>query len=106
MFVATNQITIKKGNGDDLESRCGEQRGVQDQEGFLGFEMWRLNKDEETEEYLVVTHWESEEANLAWIRSDSFKQAHAGPHPDYILGGEFKTYTIRLSRAPKLPRAS
>ena len=60
-----------------------------------------LAKDEETEEYLIVTHWESEEANLAWIRSDSFKQAHAGPHPDYIMGGEFKTYNIRLSRAPQ-----
>ena len=102
MFVATNRITIKRGNGEDLESRFGAQGGVEGQAGFLGFEMWKLDKDEDTEEYLIVTHWESKEANMAWIHSDSFKQAHAGPHPDYLTGpGEFKTYEIRLTRTPQ-----
>jgi heme-degrading monooxygenase HmoA len=102
MFVATNRITIQKGNGEDLEDRFRRQGGVESQPGFLGFEMWKLEREEETEEYLIVTHWESGEAHMGWVRSDSFRQAHAGPHPEYLQGpGEFKTYDVRFRFAPQ-----
>ena len=102
MFVATNRITIQKGNGEDLEGRFRRQGGVESQPGFLGFEMWKLEREaEETEEYLIVTHWESREAHMGWVRSDAFRQAHAGPHPGYLQGpGEFRTYNVRFSFGP------
>ena len=89
------------GNGY-LESRFSELGGVEGQAGSLGFEMWKLDTDGDLEEYLMVTHWESKEANMAWIRSDAFKQVSAEPHPDCLMGhGEFKTYDVRLTRAPQ-----
>ena len=97
MYVATNGITISKGNGADLEERFRQQGGVKQQPGFLGFELWQLRGNGETEEFLVVTHWESEAAQAEWTRSEAFRQAHAGPHPDYILGGQFKTYDVKFS---------
>ena len=102
MFVATNRLTIQKGNGEDLEGRFRSQGGVNSQPGFLGFEMWKSEREEESEEYLIVTHWESREAHTQWVRSDAFRQAHAGPHPEYLMGpGEFKTYDVRYSFNPK-----
>ena len=103
MFVATNRLTIQKGNGEDLEGRFRSQGGVNSQPGFLGFEMWKSEREEESEEYLIVTHWESREAHTQWVRSDAFRQAHAGPHPEYLVGpGEFKTYDVRYSFSPKV----
>ena len=102
MFVATNQLRIQTGHGSDLEERFRARGGVEQQLGFLGFELWKLNQAAEDEEvYLVVTHWESEDAHHQWTRSESFRQAHAGPHPEFLLGpGEFRTYDVRISSAP------
>ena len=102
MYVATNRINIAKGNGADLETRFGPRGGVELEPGFKGFELWKLNFEAEHEadheEYLVVTHWESEEAHDQWTRSESFKQAHSGPPADFIMGhGEFSSYQVRLS---------
>ena len=79
MFVGTNRIRVKTGAGQELERRFQERGGIERQPGFLEFEMWRLEGDEDYEEYLIVTHWESRDAQKAWVRSDAFKQAHSGP---------------------------
>ena len=103
MYVATNRIKIKKGHGPDLEQRFQEQGGVAREPGFLGFELWKSGNDAEEEEYLVVTHWESEDAHNQWVRSDSFKRAHSGPPADFISGhGEFSSYDVRLSTQPEV----
>ena len=98
MFVATNGLIIARGHGAELEELFGRHGGVQRQPGFLGFELWLLRGDGETEEFLVVTHWESETAHTEWTRSEAFRQAHAGPHPDYILvPGQPRSYDVRIS---------
>ena len=103
MYVATNRIKIKKGYGPNLEQRFQHQGGVAREPGFLGYELWKSDDDGEDEEYLVVSHWESEDAHNRWVRSDSFKQAHSGPPADYILGrGEFSSYDVRMSTQPEI----
>ena len=109
MYVVTNRIIIAKGNGPDLEQRFGPRGGVEREPGFNGFELWRCEPDPdaetgpetEREEYLVVTHWESEDYFKAWIRSESFREAHSNMRIDYIVGpGELKRYDVRLASSP------
>lgn len=101
MFVATNRLKIKKGYGSDLEERFARQGRVAEASGFLGFELWKLLSDSETEEYVVVTHWESNEAHDAWTQSDAFRQAHSGNRADFMAGPpEFGTYDVRLEVKP------
>ena len=101
MYVATNGITISKGHGADLEEQFRSRGGVKEQPGFLGFELWQQRDDGGTEEFLIVTHWESEESHAEWTRSEAFRQAHAGPHPDYILGGQPRGYDVKISYGPE-----
>ena len=102
MFVGTNRIRVKKGTGGLLEERFAERRGVERQPGFLGFEMWNLeSNDDDAEEYLIVTRWESREAQRAWTRGDAFREARAGPRADFIIGhARFSGYDVRLASAP------
>lgn len=98
MYVTTNRIKVRKGYGPQLEQLFQHQGGVAREPGFLGFERWKSDRSPEHEEYLVVTHWESQEAHNQWVESDSFKRAHSGPPSDFILGpGELGSYDVRLS---------
>ena len=97
MYSVTTRIMIKTGNGDDLEEVFGKRGSVQHEPGFKSFELWKLQKEDDHEVYLVVTRWESEQDFKNWTQSDSFRQSHAGPHPEYILGGELSNYDIKLS---------
>lgn len=105
MFVATNRLKIKNGFGQELEQQFGRHSGVEQQPGFLEFELWRLDKETDHEEYLVVTHWESKEAHDDWTRSEAFRQAHSGPRPEFLIGGEFSSYEVRLSSLPGKAKA-
>ena len=97
MYSVTNRSMIKTGNGDDLEEVFGKRGSVQHEPGFKSFELWKLQKEDDHEVYLVVTRWESEQDFKNWTQSDSFRQSDAGPHPDYILCGELSNYDIKLS---------
>ena len=97
MYSVTNRIMIKAGNGDDLEEIFGKRGNVQHEPGFKSFELWKLQKEDDHEVYLVVTRWDAEQDFKNWTQSDSFRESHAGPHPDYILGGELSNYDIKLS---------
>jgi heme-degrading monooxygenase HmoA len=95
MFIATNRIMVKTGYGDTLASMFKARGAVQDHAGFISFELWKMNNTPEHEDFLVVTHWESEEHHHTWTRSDAFRSAHAGGPPDFLLGpGEFHTYDV------------
>ncbi len=101
MFVAPHRLKIQKDHGEELEGLFRSRGGVEQQPGFVKFELWKLDRDAEHEEYLVVGHWESKEAHDEWTRSEAFRQAHAGPHPGFLMGrGEFHSYDVRLSSTP------
>ena len=99
MYVGTNRIQVQKGTGHKLEERFAQQGGVDEQPGFIRFQMWKLDDDsEDFEEYLIVTQWESKEHQRAWIRSEGFRQAHSGPRADFIIGhARFRGYDVRLA---------
>ena len=103
MYVGTNMIRVQKGTGHKLEERFAQQGGVEEQPGFIRFQMWKSDDDgEDFEEYLIVTHWESKEAQHTWIRSEGFGQAHSGPRADFIIGhARFKGYDVCLNSEPR-----
>lgn len=101
MFVATNRLKTKKGRGHELEERFQRRGGVEKQDGFLGFEMWKVENEADHLEYLIVTHWETEEAHHRWTRSEAFRVAHSGPRADFLMGHpEFGGYEVRLQSHP------
>lgn len=101
MFVSTNCIKIQSGRGADLEELFRRQGRVEHQPGFHGFELWKQNGDADHKEYLVVTHWDSKDNNEQRTQSETFRQAHSGEHPAFIIAGESHTYDARISSRPK-----
>ena len=105
MFVATNRLKVKKDHGHELEERFLSRGGVEQQPGFLGFELWKLDREEDVEDFLVVTHWESKEAHDHWTHSEAFRQAHSGARADFLAGpGEFNSYDVRITSRPEQPK--
>ena len=106
MFVAVNRLQVKAGSGSELEERFGRRGGVESQPGFQSFELWRLDSDGDIEEYMVVTHWDSEEAHVEWTHSEAFRQSHSGIRGDFFVGPpEFKKYAVKLSSTPEQAKA-
>lgn len=100
MYVATNRIRVKNETGEKLEERFKSRGNVRQQPGFLSLELWKLEQDawQDYEEFLVVTHWESEQDFRDWTRSEVSDAAHSGPRAEFIIEHpEFKGYTIRQS---------
>ncbi len=98
MYVSTNRLQVSKGHGTVLEERFRPRGGVEQRARYVDFELWKISKDNDIEEYLVVTRWESEEAHDAWTQSESFRQAHSGPPLEGLLGhGEFNGFDVLFS---------
>ena len=69
------------GMGAELEKRfAARAREVDNQPGFLGFELLRPIKGETR--YFVVTHWESDEAFQNWVKSAAFTRGHVQARAD------------------------
>lgn len=81
--IKINAITVPEGAGDELARRFAARAGaVDDQPGFLGFELLRPTDDRAT--WLVITRWADEDAFQAWVQSPAFAHGHQGadaPHP-------------------------
>ena len=69
MYSVTNRIMVKTGHGDDLEEVFSKRGSVQNEPGFKSFELWKLQKEDDHEVYLVVTRWESEDDFINWTKS-------------------------------------
>ena len=75
-IVKINVLTVPEERSDTLEERFASRAGeVEKTPGFLSFELLRPTDD--SDEYFVVTRWESEEAFQAWMDSREFQQGHA-----------------------------
>jgi heme oxygenase (mycobilin-producing) len=83
--VKINAIEIPEGAGDELEKRFAARMGaVEDQPGFLGFELLRPVAGENR--YFVYTKWASQEDFDAWANGPA-KAAHAGEHRKPVSTG-------------------
>jgi heme-degrading monooxygenase HmoA len=91
--IKINAITVPADSGDELARRFAARAGaVDDQPGFLGFELLRPTDDRTT--WLVVTRWESQEAFDAWVASPSFAHGHEGAStPNPHGGGPVSTHS-------------
>ena len=76
-YVAINVLSVPAGAGEHLEQRFAGRAGmVESSPGFVSFEL--LRPIEGTDNYLVVTHWESQADYAAWLESRSFAAGHGG----------------------------
>ena len=81
MVVKINAIEVAEGRGPELEERfAARAREVDNQPGFLGFELLRPIKGETR--YFVVTHWESDEDFQNWVKSAAFTRGHVQARAD------------------------
>src|SRR3712207_8408772 len=73
--VKINAITVPKDKQERFEERFkGRAGAVESTPGFEWFEL--LRPLEGTDQYLVYTRWESEEAYRAWESGQDFARAH------------------------------
>ena len=83
--VKINAISVPPGAGPELEKRFAHRaHAVDNQPGFLGFQLLRPIKGEDR--YFVVTQWESEEAFQAWASGPAIA-AHAGERANPVSTG-------------------
>jgi heme-degrading monooxygenase HmoA len=75
--VKINAIVVPKDRQERFEERFRGRAGeVEKTAGFEWFEL--LRPLEGTDQYLVYTRWESEEAYRAWEQGQEFARAHEG----------------------------
>jgi len=78
MYFAMNRFTVPLENADDFEAVwLGRDSHLREMEGFVEFHMLKGPEDEGKRLYASHTVWESEEAFLAWTKSQQFRDAHA-----------------------------
>jgi heme-degrading monooxygenase HmoA len=83
--VKINAIEVPPNAGPELEKRFANRaHAVDNQPGFLGFQLLRPVKGEDR--YFVVTTWESEEAFQAWASGPAV-EAHAGQQANPVATG-------------------
>ena len=83
--VKINAIEVPPDAGPELEKRFAHRaHAVDNQPGFLGFQLLRPVKGEDR--YFVVTQWESEEAFQAWATGPAV-EAHAGQRANPVATG-------------------
>ncbi|MFD9892176.1 antibiotic biosynthesis monooxygenase family protein [Amycolatopsis sp. NPDC059027] len=93
--VKINAIEVPEGAGPELEKRFAARlHSVDDQPGFLGFELLRPVNGESR--YFVYTKWETEEHYQAWAAGPA-REAHAGERAKPVASGasllEFEVVT-------------
>ncbi|WP_134661977.1 MULTISPECIES: antibiotic biosynthesis monooxygenase [unclassified Amycolatopsis] len=83
--VKINAIEVPEGTGPELEKRFAARlHSVDNQEGFLGFELLRPVAGETR--YFVYTKWETEEHYQAWAGGPA-REAHAGERKNPVSTG-------------------
>jgi len=100
-FVAINYISCEEHYRARFEELFGSRAHAIDRlPGFIEMEVLKPNGEGE---YLIVSHWESEDAFKAWTTSPEFLEGHKRGFEDLRLARErgekapmrssFKTYT-------------
>ncbi|OLT48369.1 monooxygenase [Saccharomonospora sp. CUA-673] len=83
--VKINAIEVPEGAGPELEKRFAARlHAVDDQPGFLGFELLRPVSGDDR--YFVYTKWETEEDFQAWAKGPA-KEAHSGERAKPVSSG-------------------
>lgn len=87
MIVVENHIPVTLEYREKFEKLFASgTRYVQNAPGFIKNEVLRPTK--EGNDYVVQTHWESEESFQNWVKGEDFKKAHSIQAPDEMFAGE------------------
>lgn len=103
MFIAINTISCSENYKDRFEElMLTRAKQVDTMPGFINMEV--LKPQDKEGDYLIISHWESEEQFKQWARSPEFSQGHNRGFEDIAKaraeGNEppmksiFKTYKI------------
>lgn len=103
MFVAINYITCQEEYKPRFESLfLTRAHAIDRMPGFLNMQV--LKPVDQTADYLIVSHWESEESFKDWTGSEEFREGHqrgfkdldearaAGKEPP--MKSSFQTYQV------------
>ncbi|MEX1295166.1 MAG: antibiotic biosynthesis monooxygenase [Candidatus Limnocylindrales bacterium] len=98
--IRINALAVPTDGGAELEERFRSRlRAVDEQPGFLGFDLLRPTGENE-QRWFVMTRWESDEAFRAWVESPAFRHGHAtsegGARP-VATGSELLEFDVVLS---------
>ena len=102
-FVAINYIRCTPDYKERFEMLFGSRAGAIDlMPGFVDMQVLRPSKDED--QYLIISHWESEEAFKTWTTSAAFLEGHKRGFADMAqakaegrpapMHSDFKTYKV------------
>ena len=101
-FVAINYISCEDSYRERFEELFATRAHAIDRlSGFIDMQVLKPNQ---AGEYLIVSHWESEDSFKAWTRSPEFLEGHKRGFEDIRLAKErgekapmsssFKTYSV------------
>lgn len=102
-FVAVNYIRCEETYRERFEELFGSRaKAIDRMPGFVDMEVLKPQGNDGT--YLVMSHWESEEAFKAWTNSPEFIEGHKRGFEDIRrakergepspMHSEFKTYQV------------
>lgn len=98
MFVMMNRMTVPDEYRDKFEMMFRTRaKAVDRRPGFVSAEILR---PESGNEYIVMTHWESQEHFAEWTRSDEYREGHrrVGEFKDasgkLVLTSKVETYKV------------
>ncbi|MEX0284726.1 MAG: antibiotic biosynthesis monooxygenase [Paracoccaceae bacterium] len=77
MYIAMNRFTVKEDNARAFEDLwLGRDSHLKDMDGFVEFHMLKGPAEDGLVLYASHTVWASQNAFLAWTRSEAFRAAH------------------------------
>lgn len=75
MYVVANRLRVAEGYEEAFVDRFTEQ--LDQVTGRPGLHQVELLEEVKSDHYVILAHWESEEAFEAWRESEAFQQTHA-----------------------------
>jgi len=99
-YVVANRVFVKQAFTQEFEQRFKKRSGqINQQPGFVLMEV--LKPQSEKTPYVVLTHWQNEQAFHNWVGSDDFKLAHQNPMAKdaFLEGGGIEQYEVVVSSA-------
>jgi len=97
-YVVANRVFVKQEYTEEFEQRFKNRAGqINQQPGFVLMEV--LKPQSEKTPYVVLTHWQSEQAFKNWVGSDDFKLAHQNPMSKdaFLEGGGIEQHEVVVS---------
>ena len=98
IFVVANRVFLKPEFNDEFEKRFRERAGQIDKQiGFVSMQV--LKPTSENTPYVILTHWQDEQAFKNWVGSDDFKIAHQNPmnKDAFLEGGGLEQFEVIIS---------